>query len=55
LVARGGTHTLCAGEARLTRGVNTLSLRPLPGQDLRADFVILSNDPEVAGYGFAVK
>lgn len=52
---RGGLQTICAGEVRLNKGVNSLSLRPLPGQDLRADFVVLSSDPTVAGYGFAVR
>jgi len=52
---RGGIQTLCAGEVTLSRGIHTLTLRPLPGQDLRADFVILSADLDVAGYGFALK
>ncbi len=55
IVQRGGTETLCAGEVSLERGVHTLTIRPRPGQDLRADYVILSSDPDIAGYGFAVK
>jgi hypothetical protein len=33
--------------------VYTLIVRPPAGESVRADFVILSNDPAVAGYGFA--
>lgn len=46
--------TLQAGTLDLTRGIHTLTVRPLPGQDIRADFVVLSADPTVAGYGFGV-
>lgn len=47
--------TLLAGATELARGVHTLAMRPRPGEDIRADFIILSTDPNVAGYGFAVK
>lgn len=53
--ARAAAQTRCAGTATLTRGINTLMLRPLPGQDVRADFVVLTNDRTIAGYGFPVK
>lgn len=50
-----GAATFYAGTAALKRGVHTLTVRPLRGQDVRADFVVLTNDPCVAGYRFAVK
>jgi hypothetical protein len=50
----GSNGTLLAGTVELTRGVHTLTLRPRPGEDARADFVILTSDSNVAGYGFAV-
>ena len=46
--------TLSAGQVRLTRGIHTLRLRPRRGEDLRADFVVLTNDPTIGGYAFAV-
>jgi hypothetical protein len=48
-------QTLLAGTVNLTRGVHSLVIRPRRGEDLRADFVILTTDPTIAGYGFAVK
>ncbi|HSV72215.1 MAG TPA: beta-galactosidase [Chthonomonadales bacterium] len=45
--------TLSAGQVRLARGTHTLTLRPRRGEDLRADFVVLTNDPTIGGYGFA--
>jgi len=50
----GSNATLLAGSTDLARGVHTLTLRPRVGEDARADFVILTSDPNVAGYGFAV-
>ena len=47
--------TLLAGTVELTKGVHTLTVRPRPGEDIRADFVILTTDSNVAGYGFAVR
>src|SRR5258707_165284 len=47
--------TLFAGSVTLKAGVHTLALRPRPGEDIRADFVVLSTDPTIAGYGFGVK
>ncbi len=52
---RPWAQTLCAGEVYLNRGIHTLTLRPLKGQDLRADFVVLTADRDVAGYTFAVR
>lgn len=48
-------QTLFVGYATLPRGTHTLTLRARSGQDVRADFVLLSNDPTVAGYDFAVR
>jgi hypothetical protein len=47
--------TSCAGSVTLSRGIHTLTLRPLRGQDVRADFVVLTTDPTVAGYRFGVR
>lgn len=49
-----GSQTLYAGTVKLTAGVHELGLEPRPGEDLRADFVVLSNDRTVGGYGFGV-
>jgi hypothetical protein len=48
-------QTLLSGTVTLARGTHTLSLRARPNRDVRADFVLLSSDPTVAGYGFAVR
>jgi hypothetical protein len=48
-------QTLKAGSAQLNAGILTLTVRPPAGQSLRADFVILTSDPTVAGYSFAEK
>jgi hypothetical protein len=50
--AGAGGGTLYAGVVNLTQGIHTLTLRPRPGQDLRADYVILTTDATVAGYRF---
>jgi hypothetical protein len=52
---RGACQTYCAGRVTLKRGVQTVTLKPLPGQDVRADFIVLTTDTTIAGYGFAVK
>ncbi len=43
------------GQVTLTAGRHTLSLRTASNQAVRADFVLLSNDPDVSGYRFALK
>ncbi|HZO92048.1 MAG TPA: hypothetical protein VFB38_27265 [Chthonomonadaceae bacterium] len=48
-------QTLLAGAVPLTRGTHTLTLRARPDHDLHADFILLTNDPTIAGYGFAVR
>ncbi len=48
-------ETVSAGTVELGKGVHTLTLRPARGEDVRADFVVLTNDPTIAGYSFAVK
>jgi hypothetical protein len=47
--------TRMAGTIELEKGIHTLAVRPRGGEDIRADFVILANDPTIAGYGFAVR
>ena len=49
------TETAMAGIIALGPGVHALTISPLRGEDLRADYVILSTDDLVAGYGFGVK
>jgi hypothetical protein len=46
-------QTLLAGLVDLTKGKHTLTLRPPPGQDARADFVVFTNDPTIGGYDFS--
>lgn len=48
-------QTFSAGTVKMTAGVHTLTVRPPAKQAIRADFVILSGDPAVAGYSFAEK
>jgi hypothetical protein len=48
-------RSICAGTVALGRGVHALTLKPMPGEDVRGDFVILTTDTAIAGYGFAVK
>lgn len=50
----GANGTLLAGSIELSPGVHSIAIRPRPKEDIRADFVILTTDPTVAGYGFAV-
>jgi hypothetical protein len=47
-------QTILAGDATLSRGVHVLTIRPMKGEDIRADFVIVANNPAIAGYGFGV-
>jgi hypothetical protein len=48
-------QTLLAGVAVLSKGKHTLTLRAHPDRDLRADFIIFTNDPTVSGYDFYSK
>src|SRR5262249_10973506 len=60
-------QTIFSGTALLTRGKHTLTLRARPSPEtkpgkpippeapLRADFVLITNDPTVAGYDFPVR
>lgn len=52
--ARAG-QTILSGTATLTAGDHSLMLRARPGRDVRADFVIFTNDPTIAGYNFAMR
>ena len=49
------SDTRLAGIAKLSTGKHSLTIRPRKGEDIRADFVILANDPTIGGYRFAVK
>jgi hypothetical protein len=48
-------QTIYAGAVTLTRGTHALTLRARAGMPVRADFVLLSNDPTIAGYDFAIR
>lgn len=48
-------QTRLAGTVNLTAGVHTLTLTAPSNLAVRADFVLLSNDPDVAGYTFALQ
>jgi hypothetical protein len=48
-------QTFSVGSATLSAGIHTLTVRPRRGEDIRADFVVLTSDPAIAGYGFAVR
>lgn len=48
-------QTLLAATLPLARGTHTLTLRARPTRDVRADFILLTNDPTIAGYGFGVR
>jgi hypothetical protein len=52
---QGGGGTLYAGTVTLSQGIHSLTLRPRPGQDIRADYVILTTDSAVAGYRFGYR
>lgn len=46
---------LSPGIISLTQGAHTLQLRTRAGRPVRADFILLSNDPTVNGYNFAIR
>ncbi len=48
-------QTLLAGTINLTKDTHTLLLKARDKRDVRADFVLLSNDPTIAGYDFATR
>jgi hypothetical protein len=48
-------QTMLAGVTVLSKGKHTLTLRAHPDRDLRADFIILTNDQTVSGYDFYSK
>jgi hypothetical protein len=50
-----GMLTRCAGAVELKKGVHSLTVKPLKGEDVRVDYVVLSADRTVAGYSFAVR
>ncbi len=43
-----------AGTVHLTRGMHTLALKTT-NREVNADFVLLTDDPTISGYGFAIK
>jgi hypothetical protein len=48
-------QTLLMAVVSLSRGKHILTLRARPDRDLRADFVVLTNDPTVAGFDFVYR
>ncbi len=48
-------QTIFAGQTLLSKGTHTLTVRARPGRDIRADFVLLTNDSTISGYGFAMR
>jgi hypothetical protein len=48
-------QVLLGGVVNLSNGTHKLTLRAANKRDVRADFVLLTNDPTVAGYDFAVR
>lgn len=52
---RPGMLTRCAGAVELKKGVHSLTIKPLKGEDVRVDYVVLSADRTVSGYAFAVR
>ncbi len=44
-----------SGVVNVTSGTHKLTLRAMTKRDVRADFALLTNDPTVAGYDFAVR
>jgi hypothetical protein len=48
-------QTLFVATVNLSKGAHSLTLRAKPDRDVRADFVLLSNDPTISGYDFAVR
>ena len=47
-------QTLAYGIVALTRGNHMLTLRARPGREVNADFLLLTNDPTVKGFDFAL-
>ena len=52
--ARAG-ETFLAATLPLIRGTHSITLRARPNKDVLADFILLTNDPTIAGYGFGVR
>ncbi len=48
-------QTLLVGTVNLTKDSHTLVLKAREGKDVRADFVLLTNEPTIAGYDFATR
>ena len=48
-------QTLFVGTVALTKDSHTLVLKARSGKDVRADFVLLTNEPTIAGYDFATR
>ena len=46
-------QTLLLGTVTLTKDTHTLVLKTRDKRDIKADFVLLTNDPTIAGYDFA--
>ncbi len=49
---RMDSATLFAGVLDLERGVRNLTVRPRKGEDIRADYVVLTTDSGIGGYTF---
>jgi len=47
-------QTILSGEVSLARGAHTMTLRARAAE-VHADFVLLTNDPTIAGYDFALR
>lgn len=48
-------QSVLSGVLSLPRGTHRLTLRAYPKREVLADFVILTNDPTITGYDFAVR
>ncbi len=48
-------QSILSGVVSLPRGTHRLTLRAYPKREVIADFVILTNDPAITGYDFAVR
>ncbi len=48
-------QTLLVGTVNLSKDSHTLVLKARQGRDIRADFVLLTNEPTIAGYDFATR
>lgn len=47
--------TVRLGTIALSPGVHTLEVRPLAGEDVRADYIVLTDDRTIRGYTFSVR